>query len=223
MAVPPTPDGSVGLRSRALTLLTVLSGAFALVIVVCGVLLVVDVARGDDGGSGGGAGETVADDSKARELVLSQANQFVLRVNTYGPGDLDEQNKMPEYVGRVHEVITPKLAVSFDESVTLAEQTVSGAGYARAAQLSATGLESLAEGRASVLVAGFLTGSYPDPAKEGRVEVEPRPFRYRVALVQVDGEWLVDDQTALTGDDEPDPGAPPSTPPSTPPSQGSGQ
>jgi hypothetical protein len=220
VVVPPTPDGSVGRRSRTLTLLTVLSGAFALVIVVCGVLLVVDVVGGDDGAGGGG--ETAVDDSKSRELVLSQASQFVLRVNTYGPGDLDEQNKMPEYVGRVHEVITPKLAVSFDESVTLAEQTVSGAGYARSAELSATGLESLADGRASVLVAGFFTGSYPDPAEEGRVEVEPRPFRTRIALVQVDGEWLVDDQTVLTGDAT-DPGAPPSTPPTTAPSEGSGQ
>ena len=43
-------------------------------------------------------------------------------------------------------------------------------------------------------VAGTFTDSYP---KQG--QLEPTPFRFEVTLVKVQGSWLVDDFTPVTG------------------------
>jgi len=146
----------------------------------------------------------VAETQEVRETLMSQANQFVLRVNTYGPGDLDENNMLPGYAERVREVITSKFSVSFDQNLTLAEQSVSQAGYARDVEIVASGVESVEDDRGVVLVAGTINGSYPDPAADAtdtdRVEFEPQPFRFRVSLVRTEGEWLVDDFAPLSSE-----------------------
>ncbi|WP_211357020.1 hypothetical protein [Nocardioides rubriscoriae] len=183
---------------------------FAVVIVAC--LLVLGMRYADAsgsfgdrvgevlGGDSGAQGGSTQDDPRTRELVLSQANQFMIRINTYGPSDLDKQDKMPGYVQRVREVITPKLDVDFEKQVTLAEQSVAQAGLARSIQLYASGLESLDTDIATVLVTGAISQSYPDPVKDGRIEYEPLVFRYEVRLVKTDGTWLVDDFSPVKGE-----------------------
>ncbi|WP_134767000.1 hypothetical protein [Nocardioides sp. 1609] len=162
------------------------------------------------------------DDARTRELVMSRANQFVLRTNTYGPSDLDEQNALPGYADGVRELVTAKLEVSFEENLTLAEQSVAEAGYARTVQLYATGLESLEGDRASVLVTGAVSGSYPDPEQDGRIEDEPLQFRYQVTLIETEGEWLVDSFTPVVGlEDEAQPTTPSSPAEETEPPDGS--
>jgi hypothetical protein len=65
-------------------------------------------------------------------------------------------------------------------------------------------------------VAGSFTNSYPvDPEDlEGeRQEDLPLPFRVRVELVKVGGDWLVDGFAPVTGEDEvPEAGTPSPTP-----------
>ncbi len=201
MAVPRADDGSLTpTPSTSGSRLTFLSAGLALVVAACAVILLVHTVSSSD------ATESRADDPAAREQVMNQANQFVLRVNTYGPEDLDEQNAMPEYAERVREVITAKFAVDFNESITFAEQTVAQAGYARDVEIFSSGVETIDADSASVLVAGALNGSYPDPQREGRIEYEPQPFRFQVSLVRTGDEWLVDDFFPLTGElDEPAP------------------
>ena len=135
----------------------------------------------------------------AREQVMAQTEQFMLRMGTFGPDLLDEQGGMPEYRERVKEVITPKFGTSFDEEAATAEQLVAQAGVAREAEVFATGVATIDADSATALVAGSFTDSYP-VGKKGDVEsAEPVPFRIEVALVLTDGEWLVDDFTPVTG------------------------
>lgn len=138
-----------------------------------------------------------------RSEVLALAQQFMLRVNTYGPGDLDESNQMPAYRDRVSSVITPKFKASFDEGVEAAEQSVAQAGVGRTAKIFGAGVSSIDVDSARVLVGGSFTVSYPssDVDSEDRVEVEPSPFRVEVSLVKIDGKWLVDDFVPVTGVD----------------------
>lgn len=252
MVVPPADDGSVAavddptpptaVTSRPSATLAILSAAFAVVVVVCLVVLVVRYVNDTEGSSfvdrtqqllGSDDDDVAAGsyDASSREAVMSQADQFMLRVFTYGPPDLDEQNKMPEYADGIREVITPKAAVEFDKFVTLAEQSVAQAGYARTVQLFSTGVDTIDDDTATVLVAGVFTSSYPDSRrKSGRAAFPKQPFRVAVTLVKVDGDWLVDKFEPVTdgteaseGDDitTPPPGsptttAPPTTAPSTP-------
>ena len=62
---------------------------------------------------------------------MSQAQQFMLRLNTYGPDLLDDQGQMPKYRELVTDVITPKFETSFEKGVVAAEQTVAKAGLSR--------------------------------------------------------------------------------------------
>ncbi len=153
-----------------------------------------------------------------RESVRAQAEQFMLRINTYGP-DLLEGETMPKYRELVEEVITSKFAADFEKNAPLAEQTVKQAGLARTAAVFCTAVSAIDSDSATALVAGSITQSYPkSPGSDERVETEPAPFRVQVKLVKVKGTWLVDDFSPLTGtDDEPGTGtgAVPSATPGT--------
>ncbi|MBZ5740536.1 hypothetical protein [Nocardioides mangrovi] len=132
-----------------------------------------------------------------REAVMSRTDQFVLRVNTFGPNDLDAQDKLTTYQQQVEDVITPKFASDFEsDGLPVAEQLVGRAGYGRVAKVLGTGVESIDSDSATVIVAATLTASYPDPKHpndaDKRVDAEADVLRWVVDLVHTDGKWLVD-------------------------------
>jgi len=128
-----------------------------------------------------------------RAEVMSQAREFALRINTYGP-DLLRGTTMPGYRTQVDAVITPKLQAAFEKNATLADATVSQAGVKAAAAVYATGVASLTGDSATALVAGSLSYSYPT-SKGSKTYTKPtsEPFRWEVELKNVNGTWLVDD------------------------------
>lgn len=219
MAVPGAHDGPVGpSASRSSSRVpTVLAAVAAVLAVACLVVLGVRFAGAD--GSFGDRVRTMAgadleqeaaeDATRTRDLVMSQASQFVLRVNTYGPDDLDEESgTMPDWVAKVKEVITPKLAVDFERGVAYTEQTVAEQQLERTADVYATGAESVGDDTATVLVAGAISETVADQQDDGRVEVEPATFRIRVTLVESGGRWLVDDYGLVRGETAGDPASP---------------
>ena len=141
-----------------------------------------------------------------REAVMSQVEQFVLRLNTYGPADLDAKGRLPKYQQQVSAVITPKFATDFEKSgLPIAEQTVAQAGYGRTAKVFGSGVESIDADSATVIIAAGFTGSYPDPQhpqdKAKRVGSDPEVLRWKVDLVRSDGDWLVDDYAPVKTED----------------------
>jgi hypothetical protein len=141
----------------------------------------------------------------ARDDVMAQTQQFVLRLNTYGPDDLDDQGHLTKYKDSVAEVITPKFASDFEQSgLPIAEQTVKQAGYARTAHVFGVGVQSLDADSAVAIVAAGLTGTYPDPKHPDddskRVSGGEDVLRWEVDLVKTDGTWLVDDYAPVTGE-----------------------
>jgi hypothetical protein len=148
-----------------------------------------------------------ADDVRSqREEVMSQTEQFVLRLNTYGPEQLDDQNHLPDYEKQVTEVITPKFATDFEQSgLPIAEKVVAQSGYARAAKVYGVGVESMDDDSATAIIAAGLSGSYPDPKHlddaTKRVSTPADVLRWEVKLVKVDGTWLVDDYGLASGEE----------------------
>ena len=210
MAVPSAPDGTPGVTSRSTStrLLRLLVPALVLVLVGClGSLVYLAGSRAAEGASFdervGSVFEGDTSQAREREVAMSQAKQFVLRLNTYGPQLLDANNAMPEYRELVVEVITPKFATDFEENAALAEQTVAQAGVGRTGEVFSTGASAIDGDSATVLVAGSFTNSYPNPQNpEERIDTDSLPFRFEVSLKKIDGEWLVDDFVPLTGEDE---------------------
>jgi Mce-associated membrane protein len=137
---------------------------------------------------------------RQREDAMNVARQFMLRVNTYGPDDLDADGTMPTYRKDVEAVITPKFKADFEKNVPTNEQIVKQSGAARVAEVYSTGVSAIDDDSATALVAGQFTNSYPKSAgSKERVDTEPSPFRVQVSLVKIKGQWLVDDFTPLTG------------------------
>lgn len=163
-----------------------------LVIALAGSLTWVAVLRSHRTGS-------AADVQAEREAAMSTTQQFVMRVNTYGPSLLDPQGRMPAYRARVKAVITPKFAASFDQTVPVAEQSVKSYGVDRTCAVYSTGVEVIDRDSAQVLVAGSISQTVEN-RKGKRVSTgEPAPFRLRVGLDRIDGKWLVDDYQPVTG------------------------
>lgn len=140
-----------------------------------------------------------------REDVMSQTEQFVLRLNTYGPDQLDDQGHLPDYQKQVAAVITPKFATDFETSgLPIAEQTVAQAGYARTAKIFGVGVDVIDADSATAVVAASLTSTYADPkhpddpSKRGASDTDV--LRWEVDLVKEDGEWLIDDYAPVTGE-----------------------
>lgn len=132
-----------------------------------------------------------------REQVMAQTRQFLLRMGTYGPDLLEGDGAMPEYRNLVKAVITPKFAASFEEQAGTAEQLVAQAKVSRQAEVFATGVSDLDPDSATTLVAGTFTDTYE--VKGAARPQEPVPYRIEVSLVKIDGTWLVDDFTPVTG------------------------
>jgi Mce-associated membrane protein len=143
----------------------------------------------------GPADEVQAD----REAAMATTEQFVKRVNTYGPSLLDAQGQMPTYRSLVKAVITPKFAASFDQTVPVAEQSVKNYGIDRTCAVFATGVEVIDSDSAQVLVAGSISQTVKNKSGKRVSAGEPAPFRLRVSLDKIDGTWLVDDYQPVTG------------------------
>jgi Mce-associated membrane protein len=206
VAVPSAPDGALvdantdsatptpprSTRSRSALLV-----AFVVVIVACLASLVVLYidqrdAEGDDGGSS-------AAPQDQREELMAQTQQFVIRVNTFGPSWLDEKNQMPRYVEGVSELMTAKFEASFKESVVIPEAQVAQSGYGRSARVYAVGVASMDEDSATVLVGMVRTDSYPKPRDPNkRLKLPGNPERWAVQLVHTQGEWLVDNYAVIS-------------------------
>ena len=202
VAVPPAPDHAPGLTSNATPDSPAEAGSSSanLRVVLVGVLVVALLAS-----TGvlvwllAGRRGQAEDLQHEREAVMAQAEQFMLRVNTYGPDLLDDKGQMPKYRDLVEEIITPKFQTSFEGGVTAAEQSVQQAGVGRTAEVFATGVSSIDSDSATALVAGSFTNSYPQGKADGRVLDDPAPFRVEVTLVKSDGKWLVDNFSPVTG------------------------
>ena len=192
----PADRGTAGLRWGVL-------GVLVLVIVASlGYLGVRVVSDGTGSGWGRVSSAFSGDDSLQgeRDAAMSQARQFALRVNTYGPDLLDAKTgQMPTYRSRVEAVVTAKFRTDFENNgVPLAEASVSQTGLKRTTQVYSTGVAAIDSDTATVLVAGSFTNSYPK--KKGStayVAATPEPYRFEVSMVRTGGKWLVDNFTPV--------------------------
>jgi hypothetical protein len=194
----------------------VVLGVLALVLVASLVVLAVGLVTRAAPALGLGLGGDQQQVQREREDAMAQAEQFMLRVNTYGP-DLLEGTEMPKYRSQVTAVITPKFATDFEKNVPAAEATVAQGGLARTATVLSTGVSTIDDDSATVLVAGSFTNSYPEEqGSTKRVTAPPSSFRVEVKLAKIKGEWLVDDFDPVTGLDDQQTGQQPLDPSSVP-------
>lgn len=184
-----------GARTRLVVTLVSLAAIVASVVVLT--LLITQPRKTDS--------QKLAD---RRAQVASVANSFITALGTYDKSML-QGTTMPAYRANVEAVLTPKFSVAFEANgAPKAEKAVAVAGLKETVQIWSTGVASINDNQAIVLVVGALTDSIPKTA--GGTDYKSMgevPFRTVVTLVRIDGKWLVDGQAPAEG-------VPPTAPPS---------
>ena len=138
------------------------------------------------------AGE--AEEAQAqREEIMSVGEQFMLRKETFGPDDLDDQGRLADYDSSVGELITPKLSSSFEEQTRAIEQLVAKSGLESESDVYATAVTGSDDDSADAIVVGDTVFKFT------RSQSETRSFRYNLTLVKTNGEWLVDSFEDVSG------------------------
>lgn len=162
-------------------------------------------------GTGGGTHRLTsafsADDTlqQQRDQVMSQARQFALRINTYGPDQLDAgKTTMTKYKTSVEQVVSAKFRADFESNgLPLVEASVSQAGIKRTTQVYAVGVAAIDSDTATAMVVGAFTNAMPKKAGSTRyVASDPEPYRFEVSLVKTGGKWLVDNFTPVEKADD---------------------
>ncbi|RJS46353.1 hypothetical protein [Nocardioides cavernaquae] len=179
------PHGVSGARGWRLPVLVLLS----LALLAASVVLVIRAWDARDVAAAGSYGTT-----DVRDEVIATTEQFVLRMGTYGPKDLDKSKKLTGYRDRVSEMLTTKFRTSFEQSLEIVEQQVAQ-GAARSAKVQGIGLASVTADKATALVAWQANDTvrsepYGDPVQ----------FRWEVTIVKVKGDWRVDNFQPVTGE-----------------------
>ena len=131
---------------------------------------------------------------------MSQTQQFVIRVNTYGPSWLDEQNQMPRYVDGVTRADDRQVRGQLrgERGRSRRRRSPSRATAARPRSI-AVGVASMDQDSATVLVGFVRTDSYPKPGDPNkRLKLPGNPERWAVQLVRTQGEWLVDNYAVIS-------------------------
>jgi Mce-associated membrane protein len=156
-----------------------LIGLLALLLVASGAFVWLAASR---------VGNDQADLQAERELVMNRAEQFMLRLGNHDPSKLDAKGQMPEYRRGVEELSTTKLKTQLEGAdFQIAERFTAQAGLTRVTKVFTTGVQSIDADSATVLLAGQVTDTFAKQQPR-----EPEAFRYSLALVKVDGNWLVD-------------------------------
>ena len=128
---------------------------------------------------------------RERDAVMATARQFMLRTYTYGPGDLDDADRLSTNRAQVGEVVTDKFAAAYEESLGYVEQLVAQQRVGQQAEVMGVGVQYLDGDSARALVTG--ESSFTQENDEGEAEpVRTQTFRVVVDLVKVEGRWLVD-------------------------------
>jgi Mce-associated membrane protein len=119
-----------------------------------------------------------------RSAVIAATQRFVNAANTYTPQTFEAMTK------QVGPMLSTKLRTSFDASNQDLVGVISQTGLSSKGNVLKTGVASLDDDSAVVLVVA-------DAETTSKAQDSIRHFRWQVDLVKVDGDWLIDDFTAV--------------------------
>ena len=162
----------------------ILFGVLCLGLVASLVVLVVSlIARNDV------ASEADADKSSQteRNSVMLRTREWVLAALNYDKDDLGADGKMTAFGERVSAMLTTTNKAQYAKTLPGLAQLVSKEGFARVTTVQRTGVETIDDDSARVLVAGLISET------QKTTELPPVPYQLLVELEKVQGKWLIAD------------------------------
>jgi Mce-associated membrane protein len=165
-------SGPTGLPVRAMTLVLLGVAVLSLIAIVAEVIWL--RPRHDD----------LEQRRVDRSAVIAATQRFVTAANTYTPATFEDMTK------HVRTMLSTKLRTSFDASNQDLGGVIHQTGLSSKGSVLKTGVASLDEDSAVVLVVA-------DADTTSKAQNSIRHFRWEVDLVKVDGDWLIDDFSAV--------------------------
>jgi hypothetical protein len=124
-------------------------------------------------------------DERARVDAARAAEQFAVQVNNYDSASIDD------YQSGVRPLLTTKFAGEFEKAMGDIVTSVNEADMTSQGEVLTSAVASVDPDSAEVLVVA-------DANVKTVFDTRARHFRWEVALVKVDGTWLVDNFTPVT-------------------------
>lgn len=162
----------------------ILFGVLCLALVAALVVLVVSLMARVDA-------DNKADDHREsqteRSTVMLRTRDWVLAALNYDKGDLGADGKMTAFAEKVTAMQTTTFNAQYEKTLPGLRQLVGKEGFARVTTVQRTGVETIDDDSAHVLVAGLISET------QGKTELPPVPYQLLVELEKIKGKWLVAD------------------------------
>ena len=168
----------------------ILFGFLCLGLVAALVVLVVSLIASNDAKSDDDADKT---SQTERNTVMLRTRDWVLAALNYDKGDLGADGKMTAFGDKVSAMLTTANKAQYAKTLPGLAQLVSKEGFARVTTVQRTGVETIDDDSARVLVAGLISET------QKTTELPPVPYQLLVELEKVQGKWLVADFNDVGG------------------------
>jgi hypothetical protein len=157
----------------------VLVGVLALALVAALVWLVVLLLGRED------AADSRSADREAAEL---RARQWMLAYGNFGPDDLGEDKTLTKYADNLKPLVSAGFtckSLDFDKIVGAFNQLVAQGGVSQSTTVERTGVETIDDDSATVLITGEQSGQVKKKVQP------PREYQMVVELQKISGDWVV--------------------------------
>lgn len=168
----------------------ILFGVLCLALVAALVVLVVSLIARNDATS---EADAHRESQTERSMVMLRTRDWVLAALNYDKDDLGADGKMTAFGENVSAMLTTANKAQYEKTLSGLAQLVSEEGFTRVTTVQRTGVETIDDDSARVLVAGLIS----ETQKE--TELPPVPYQLLVELEKVQGKWLIADFNDVGG------------------------
>lgn len=122
-----------------------------------------------------------------RNTVMLRTRDWVLAALNYDKGDLGADGQMTDFAEKVTAMQTTTFNAQYEKTLPGLRQLVGKEGFARVTTVQRTGVETIDDDSAQVIVAGLISET------QGKRELPPVPYQLLVDLEKIKGKWLIAD------------------------------
>lgn len=168
----------------------ILFGVLCLALVAALVVLVVSLIARNDATS---EADAHRESQTERSMVMLRTRDWVLAALNYDKDDLGADGKMTAFGENVSAMLTTANKAQYEKTIPGLAQLVSEEGFTRVTTVQRTGVETIDDDSARVLVAGLISET------QKKTELPPVPYQLLVELEKVQGKWLIADFNDVGG------------------------
>lgn len=116
---------------------------------------------------------------------MARTSDWVKAALNYSKADLGPDNDLTSFGEKVSAMLTTTFRAQYEKTLPGLRELILKEGFARVTTVQRTGVETMDDDSARVLVAGLVSET------QGKTELPPVPYQLLVELEKVEGKWLI--------------------------------